>query len=163
GPRAPASAWAGWAPGAASGAAGHGVGGRPRWARLRPEPTPRPPRPLEARRRRSRPTGRSTRLVPWADVARTDARRGDPCSGATGGQNSSSSSRVVSRTGSGSLRAAFERFGRLPECAPQPWVSATTRPSALADLLAQTPNRSDRPPAREIRNPQVPQVPGACF
>ena len=49
---------------------------------------------------------------------------------------------------------------RTSECAPQPWLKATTRPSSLASPLAQTPKVCASGPARRIMKPHVEQESG---
>ncbi len=50
---------------------------------------------------------------------------------------------------------------RTSECAPHPWVKATTRPSSLASPLAQTPKVSESGPAIRTRKPHVVHGSGA--
>ena len=51
----------------------------------------------------------------------------------------------------------------VSECAPQPYSTATTRPSALANSLAHTPKPACSEPASATKKPQVPQCAGACL
>jgi hypothetical protein len=51
----------------------------------------------------------------------------------------------------------------VSECAPQPYSTATTRPSAAANSLAHTPKAACNEPPSATKNPQVPQCAGACL
>ena len=86
--------------------------------------------PAPERPRRARGTSRRARLNRWSVL-----------------EASTSSMLRVSKTGSGSGWGSCLLASRTSEWAPQPWSSATTRPSSLASPLAQTPKVSASGPA----------------